>query len=78
MATGSEHRLSFGGEPFDDEREYIVGTIDMFTFGIGYLSLKEGVNRRYFLPEFIRDLLADALTDSEALAIARQRRWKRM
>lgn len=66
------------GEPFDDEREYIVGTIDMFTFGIGYLSLKEGVNRRYFLPEFIRDLLADALTDSEAIAIARQRRWKRM
>jgi 5'-nucleotidase len=66
------------GEPFADEREYEVGTIDMFTFGIGYLSLKEGNNRHYYLPEFIRDLLADALTDDKALTIARQRRWKRL
>ncbi|MNG28233.1 hypothetical protein D3C85_1864510 [compost metagenome] len=33
----------------------------MFTFGVGYLSLKQGTEIRYYLPEFIRDLLADAL-----------------
>jgi len=66
-----------GGEPLDDEREYAVGTLDMFTFGIGYKGLSEGRVLRYFLPEFIRDILADALNDPEAVADARRPRWHR-
>ncbi len=71
-------RITCNGEPFNDDREYEVGTIDMFMFGIGYLSLKEGRNIRYFLPEFIRDLFAEALLRPEDLAVARTRRWKRI
>jgi 5'-nucleotidase len=56
-------RVRINGEPFEADREYIVGTLDMFTFGVGHVGLKEGRDVRYFLPEFIRDLLADALND---------------
>ncbi|WP_027092035.1 bifunctional metallophosphatase/5'-nucleotidase [Cohnella thermotolerans] len=66
--------LSVGGVPVDDEREYDVGTLDMFTFGVGYLDLKEGTVVRYLLPEFIRDVLADSLNDKEAIADCRRPR----
>jgi 5'-nucleotidase len=56
-------RVRINREPFEADREYIVGTLDMFTFGVGHVGLKEGRDVRYFLPEFIRDLLADALND---------------
>ncbi|MFC5529349.1 bifunctional metallophosphatase/5'-nucleotidase [Cohnella yongneupensis] len=51
------------GEPLQADRIYDVGTLDMFTFGVGYVGLKEGTDVRYFLPEFIRDTLASALND---------------
>ncbi|WP_245809753.1 bifunctional metallophosphatase/5'-nucleotidase [Cohnella massiliensis] len=64
-----------GGIPLEDGREYAVGTLDMFTFGVGYKGLKEGRVVRYFLPEFIRDLLSDALNDADALADCNAPRW---
>lgn len=57
-----------GGEPLRPERVYEVGTLDMFTFGVGYLALKEGTDVRYFLPDFIRDVLASALRDESLVA----------
>lgn len=57
------------------DEEYAVGTIDMFTFGIGYMSLKEGSDIRYFLPEFIRDVLEKELQDVIALEAAARPRW---
>lgn len=50
-----------GGEPLRQDRWYRVGTIDMFTFNIGYKSLSEGDDIAYRLPEFLRDLLGEAL-----------------
>jgi len=64
-----------GGEPLRDDRPYTVGTIDMFTFGIGYESLKLGTDIRLYLPEFIRDILAAALSDAASVSDARRRRW---
>ncbi|WP_243735105.1 bifunctional metallophosphatase/5'-nucleotidase [Paenibacillus turpanensis] len=63
------------GLPLDPVREYSVGTIDMFTFRIGYLSLAKGTNIRYYLPEFIRDLLADSLHNDLMLRSCREKRW---
>jgi len=70
-------RVYVNGEPLEDERAYKVGTLDMFTFGIGYVGLKEGRVIRYLLPEFIRDLLADALGDEAAVADCARARWTR-
>jgi len=59
--------LRAGGSDLDDETEYSVGTLDMFTFGVGYLSLKEGRDIRYFLPEFLRHVLAEELRSPDGL-----------
>ncbi|MBO9599920.1 MAG: bifunctional metallophosphatase/5'-nucleotidase [Cohnella sp.] len=52
-----------GGVPLQPDRIYDVGTLDMFTFGVGYVGLKEGTDVRYLLPDYIRHTLADALND---------------
>jgi 5'-nucleotidase len=57
------------------DRIYQVGTIDMFTFGIGYLSLREGKNRTYYMPEFLRDVLAKQLSTPEELNNCRKVHW---
>ena len=66
--------IRINGEPLDLERVYKVGTRDMFTFGVGYVELKEGRNIRYVLPEFIRHLLCEALADRSLVAASRQSR----
>lgn len=67
-------RVLVNGEPLDPEREYEVGTLDMFTFGIGYVGLKEGRDVRYFLPEFIREVLCEALADPRMVADSKRKR----
>jgi len=67
-------RVLVNGEPLDPEREYEVGTLDMFTFGIGYVGLKEGRNVRYLLPEFIRELLCEALANPRLIENSQRKR----
>lgn len=67
--------VTVGGEPLLPERDYRVGTIDMFTFGVGYLSLSEGRDIKYYLPEFIRHVLALELRLPAALQASASRRW---
>lgn len=64
------------GVPMQEEQIYSVGTIDMFTFGVGYRGLKEGQQIRFYLPEFIRDVLRRMLQDTEAMACCQLNRWK--
>lgn len=68
-------RIWVKGELLKAQHTYLVGTIDMFTFGIGYMSLKQGENITFSLPEFLRDLLAKELGDPAALAKSRERHW---
>lgn len=63
------------GMPLESDREYIVGTIDMFTFGIGYTTFTEGKEIKYYLPEFIRDVLHKQLLDRPAINSSREMHW---
>ncbi|WP_199615676.1 bifunctional metallophosphatase/5'-nucleotidase [Paenibacillus alkalitolerans] len=54
-------RAFVGDYPLQPEREYLLATLDMFTFRIGYPTLASGVGITYHLPEFIRDCLADRI-----------------
>lgn len=63
------------GEPLQDDQLYVVGTIDMFTFGVGYEKLKQGLDIDYYLPEFIRGVLEHELQDQEAIADSYRSRW---
>jgi 2',3'-cyclic-nucleotide 2'-phosphodiesterase (5'-nucleotidase family) len=64
------------GEPLANDREYVVGCIDMFTFHIGYLSLGQAAGVSYYLPEFIRDLLANELKQGHEIPRCHQERWR--
>ncbi|XID93559.1 bifunctional metallophosphatase/5'-nucleotidase [Paenibacillaceae bacterium WGS1546] len=68
--------VTVNGVPLDENHDYAVATLDMFTFGVGYLSLKEGRELRYYLPEFIRDLLARALNVPDWVEQAGIARWR--
>lgn len=63
-------------ERLSDDREYRVGMIDMFTFGVGYLSLSKSRSTQYLLPEFLRDVLRVQLQDKGEIAAAASVRWK--
>ncbi|WP_052476008.1 bifunctional metallophosphatase/5'-nucleotidase [Cohnella kolymensis] len=69
-------QVMVNGEPLTANRDYRVGTLDMFTFGAGYVGLKEGRDIRYLLPAFIRDVLIDALNDPSLVADCRNPRWR--
>lgn len=68
-------RVLVNGAQLDKDRDYIVGTIDMFSFGIGYTSLSRGRDIRYFLPEFIRDILEKELCNGDAVRASSLRSW---
>ncbi|RED64040.1 bifunctional metallophosphatase/5'-nucleotidase [Cohnella lupini] len=68
--------IKVNGLAMDQDRLYSVGTLDMFTFGVGYLGLKEGQDVRYFLPDFIRHVLSEALNDEQLIEGCRTPRWR--
>ncbi|MEF3302303.1 bifunctional metallophosphatase/5'-nucleotidase [Paenibacillus sp. GYB003] len=72
---GKIRSVTVNGEPLDPLRLYEVGTIDMFTFGIGYMSLGQGETVAYYLPEFIRDVLRAQLGDEEEIRRSGVPRW---
>lgn len=43
------------------EKEYVVTVPDMFTFGNFFPSIYRAENKQYFLPEFMRNILLEAL-----------------
>nr|WP_088006569.1 bifunctional UDP-sugar hydrolase/5'-nucleotidase [Indiicoccus explosivorum] len=51
------HVLKVNGEEADNERMYRLITLDMFTFGHFFPSLKRA-QKTYFMPEFLRDVFA--------------------
>ncbi|WP_379136099.1 bifunctional metallophosphatase/5'-nucleotidase [Paenibacillus sp. sgz500958] len=62
-------------EPLQDEREYNVGTLDMFTFRMGYENIASGRNIVYLLPRFLRDLLRMELQRPGSLEESESPRW---
>ncbi|MBW4083802.1 bifunctional UDP-sugar hydrolase/5'-nucleotidase [Paenibacillus sp. S150] len=65
-----------GGEPLDDKAVYSVGTLDMFTFRIGYESIANGTEPLYLLPHFLRDLLRMELQRPGSLEECGVSRWE--
>lgn len=61
--------------PLDPRREYRVATLDMFTFGPHFPLFRHGRDVRYCLPEFLRDVLREALHWPEAVTGCHRLRW---
>ncbi|TFJ91609.1 bifunctional metallophosphatase/5'-nucleotidase [Lentibacillus salicampi] len=60
---GSEYvgAIRFNGEPLDPDQVFKVATADTFTFGRLLPEVAKSAVKHYFLPEFLRDLLAYTL-----------------
>ncbi|EGK08448.1 5'-nucleotidase [Desmospora sp. 8437] len=69
-------RVQINGALLEKDRDYRVATIDMFTFGAGYGEFKKGREKKYFLPEFLRDVLAHHLRQSGAPERSFRPRWR--
>lgn len=68
-------QITFSGEALQDEQEYEVGTLDMFTFGIGYEHIAKGQDPEFMLPDFLRDLLRLELQRPLSLSECEHKRW---
>jgi hypothetical protein len=79
LLAADDHRIKriwVKGNLLKPDQMYRVGTIDMFTFGIGYMSLMQGEDIEFSMPEFLRDILVKELEDPSALAKSRERHWR--
>lgn len=59
LEDGNQHVISIlvHGEPIDPNRNYNIATLDMFTFGSLFPEISHAPNKKYYLPEMLRDLL---------------------
>jgi 5'-nucleotidase len=46
------------GQPLKRGQLYSLATLDMYTFGYLFPAIAESKNKHYFMPEFLRDVLA--------------------
>lgn len=53
-----EIQIYIGNEPLEKERRYSIATLDMYTFGYLFPELSDSKDKQYFMPEFLRDVLA--------------------
>ncbi|MDW8544178.1 bifunctional metallophosphatase/5'-nucleotidase [Staphylococcus sp. KG4-3] len=58
----SESRYFINGELINDDETYILGTIDMYTFGRYFPTLKDQ-SIDYLMPEFLRDIFKEKLLE---------------
>ncbi len=68
-------KILMDGVPLVDTEKYEIATVDMFTFGVGYLGLKASERIEYFLPELLRDVLASWVTNPKAIELGEKCRW---
>ncbi|MBA1352452.1 MULTISPECIES: bifunctional metallophosphatase/5'-nucleotidase [Staphylococcus] len=58
----SESRYFINGEEIEDDKIYVLGTVDMYTFGRYFPTLKEQ-SIDYLMPEFLRDIYKEKMLE---------------
>ncbi|MET3576359.1 bifunctional UDP-sugar hydrolase/5'-nucleotidase [Bhargavaea ullalensis] len=58
LKRSEDGRLMVGGRPVRRDHTYRLATLDLFTYGFFFPEFKQ-VPKEYFMPEFIRDVLAE-------------------
>jgi 5'-nucleotidase len=67
--------VEVNGQPLDANREYRVATVDMFMFNRMFPELLEGREPRFYLPEMLREVLAQTIGDDTLVRQSFQPRW---
>lgn len=53
-----QHAVYINEEMLDPDRKYEVATTDMFAFGRFFPAIRRAEQKRFFMPEFLRDIMA--------------------
>ncbi|MEH7225844.1 bifunctional UDP-sugar hydrolase/5'-nucleotidase [Bacillus sp. JJ1566] len=53
--------IKINGEELDPDKTYSIATIDMFTFGLLFPVIRDAKDKKYYMPEFLRDLLSEKI-----------------
>ncbi|MGF9825139.1 bifunctional metallophosphatase/5'-nucleotidase, partial [Brevibacillus agri] len=70
--------IEVNGQPLAREREYRVGTVDMFMYNRLFPDLLQGREIEYFLPEMLREVIASTITDTALVQNAFLPRWEKV
>lgn len=62
------------GHPIDLDRSYKIGTVDMFMFNRLYPEFQEAPHH-FFLPEVLREIIAEMITNEKVLEECFTKRW---
>lgn len=68
-------RVEIGGKELDPERIYKVGTVDMYVFNRLFTEITEEVPHQFFLPEVLREILAETLSNEALIQASFTKRW---
>jgi 5'-nucleotidase len=49
--------IYINGEVLQDEKQYMFATLDMFTFGFLFPELQDALEKEYYMPELLRDVV---------------------
>lgn len=52
------HLVEIAGKPLDPKETYTLATTDMFTFGRFFPEIQRSSEKQYYMPEFLRDVMA--------------------
>lgn len=69
ISMNGPHDIWIANEKLDLKKTYRLALPDMFTFGFFFPAIKRSDKKKYFLPEFMRDLLADELQREHRLEL---------
>nr|WP_285890331.1 5'-nucleotidase C-terminal domain-containing protein [Halalkalibacter oceani] len=58
VTAESVHSITILGEKLRADQIYSIATLDMYTFGHLLPAVADSATKRYFMPEFLRDILA--------------------
>ncbi|THE09887.1 bifunctional metallophosphatase/5'-nucleotidase [Bacillus timonensis] len=63
LSDGVDHitTIKINGEELEPDKLYSVATIDMYTFGLLFPVIRDAKDKKYYMPEFLRDLLAEKI-----------------
>jgi len=65
------------GQPLKAKRQYRVGTVDMFMFNHLFPEFHKGREQRFYLPEVLREVIAETIADDDLLHDSLRPRWIR-
>ncbi|MBO8163350.1 MAG: bifunctional metallophosphatase/5'-nucleotidase [Brevibacillus sp.] len=70
-------RVEVGDQPLSPTREYRVATVDMFLFNHLFPVFHKGKDQRFYLPEVLREVLAQTIRHKELIDASFAPRWIR-